>query len=256
MPVSESTLRWLHGLAAVAHTGQAAAVGALVAKDADKAIKWPITFPGWNKILDNQTIDFNIGWLLPAFPALSAVNHTASAAIPGYYHGVLQSKVNYLRWIEFSASAGLMVVLLALISGVTELRTLVTLIILNVALQMIGLLVEKRKAEGASRGELLALTGIGWGVFMGMWMELFISFYTVIELDTKVKPPAIVYSIIFVLFGLFCSFGAHQVAYVFDYQSFETYEAGFIALSLVSKSLLTWMVYGGLLAGKRRFDEN
>lgn len=254
MTVSRSTLNWLHGAAAVAHFAQAAAMTGFIAKDYDEAYKWPLTQLGWQKVLTDKTQRYNLGLLVPAFPLLSSVNHLVSVASPAYYDMVLREKVNVLRWCEFSLSAGICTWIIAVLSGVTELRTLVSLMILNVGLQMMGLLIEKRKAENATRGELFLLMMIAWAIFAAIWVQIVMSFAAIVEWDSAAKPPRIVYAIISSMIALFCSFGILQLLYVMDMVSFETYEVGFIGLSLSAKSLLGWMVTFGVLSAKKRFD--
>lgn len=234
---------------------QSAALAVLAAKNHDSGYKWPVTTLGWEKVLTDKTMRFDLGVLLPVFPFLSSINHFVSAASPEWYEeSVLKGKVNYLRWIEFSMSASVMLFLLAILCGVTELRSLVSLLILNVVLQMMGLLIEKRKAEGASFRELIGIMALAWGVFAAMWVQLTMSFFTIVA-DGTTKPPDIVYSIIGVELALFGSFGLLQLAYVCDWIDFTSYEAGFIGLSLTAKSLLSWLVYGGVLSAKARFKD-
>ena len=219
---------------------------------------------------------YNIGWVLVTFPALSTLNHLVSIMNPHrdanptwktYQAKVLQTKTNPVRWAEYSLSAGAMVWVIATLSGVTELRTLLALLILNVALQYVGYLIEATYAAtpyhivGAGGGSATGatpynLTFVGWLVFLAMWTEIVISFFCAIEYDTVQKPPDIVYAIVIILFVLFSTFGALQLAYISGWlKSFESYEIGFICLSFVSKTLLTWMVYGGVInAGKNMRD--
>lgn len=253
MPPSRKTLNVLHGVAAAAHFGQSAALTYLIAKDLPTAPKWPITRIGWEKVLRDKTTQIPLGVLVPIFPFLSSVNHLAAVVAPRWYDGVLQSKVNWLKWTEYSLSAGIMVIMIAILSGVNEMRSLASLAILNVVLQFMGLMIEKRKAEKAGRGELVAWLALAWGVFMSMWTEILISFHTILS---EGDPPDVVYSIVWSMFSLFSSFGIVQTLYVFDVMSFESYEASFIGLSLTAKSLLSWLVYGGVIAADARFEEN
>ena len=246
-------LRILHAVAAATHFGQAGALTYLVSKDAPGAVQWPITRLGWKRVIPEKTREFYLGTLLPVFPFLSSVNHFVAAVDGDWYKGVLEKKVNWLRWAEYSISAGVMVFLIAILAGVTEVRTLVSLMILNVSLQMMGLMIEKRKSEGATRGELSALLMIAWGIFAAMWTQLIISFYTVTS-ETR-DPPKIIFSIIWTMFTLFSSFGTAQSLYCYDIISFEAYEGAFIGLSLFSKSLLSWLVYGGIISADARFEE-
>ena len=248
-----SRLLTLHGIAAGLHFAQSGALTYLVTKDSKDAPLWPITRLGWKKVVDTK--EFYLGTLVPIFPFLSGVNHLAAVVSPSWYKGVLDSKVNWLRWAEYSLSAGVMTFIISILSGVTEVRTLVSLMILNAAMQMMGLLIEKRKAKNAPLSEMIALFGVAWGIFAAIWSQIVISFMTVIGED-DVKPPAIVYSIIYMMLGLFSSFGVAQLLYCADVMSFETYEMTFIGLSLAAKSSLSWMVYGGVLAADARFEEN
>lgn len=205
---------------------------------------------------------YNLGWVLVSFPALSALNHLAYAMSPMYQQFVVVTRTNPVRWAEYAVSAGAMVWVIATLSGVTELRTLITLCVLNVALQYVGYLAEVAHAlhdytllqANSGRVQASDITIVGWLVFVAMWVEIVMSFFCVIEYDTKQQPPDIVYAIVIVLFVLFSTFGALQLAYINGrLQNFAFYELGFIVLSFVSKTLLTWMVYGGVInAGTNR----
>lgn len=180
---------------------------------------------------------------------------------------MLHTRTNPLRWAEYALSAGAMVWVIATLSGVTELRTLITLCVLNVGLQYVGYLVERCYAlmtgpytaietqpitSTPSRIALALYPGeitlVGWFIFLAMWIEIGMSFFCAIEYDAVQKPPDIVYAIVIILFVLFSTFGALQLAYTGGcLRDFRTYELGFIMLSFVSKTILTWMVYGGVI---------
>lgn len=192
---------------------------------------------------------------------LSATNHLAYALLPWYQKYVMETQTNPVRWAEYALSAGAMVWVIATLSGVTELRTLITLCVMNVALQHIGYLIEVTHAARRHAYEPVApatrtagvvlpsdLTRVGWLIFVGMWIEIGMSFFCVIRYDTQQQPPDIVYAIIVVLFVLFSTFGALQLAYISGcLKSFVAYEIGYITLSFVTKMVLTWMVYGGVI---------
>ena len=205
--------------------------------------------------------------MLILFPLLSTLNHLGFALLRPYQEFVLQSHTNPLRWAEYALSAGAMVWVIATLSGVTELRTLITLCVLNVGLQYVGYLVERCFAimsgpyipglyttVGTAPCPIAVavhpsdLTRVGWLIFMAMWIEIMVSFFSVLEYDAVQKPPDIVYAIVIVLFVLFSTFGALQLLYINGIlRDFRTYELGFIVLSFVSKTMLTWMVYGGVI---------
>ena len=60
-----------------------------------------------------------------------------------WYERNLARGVNYARWIEYSFSASLMIVLIATFAGVTDLRALVAVAGANAAMILFGLLMER-----------------------------------------------------------------------------------------------------------------
>ncbi len=63
-----------------------------------------------------------LGYAVAAFSALSALFHFAVATPPGYrhYQAELVHGRNRFRWVEYSLSASVMIVLIAGIIGVTD----------------------------------------------------------------------------------------------------------------------------------------
>lgn len=249
-----ATLRRDHAICGVAHLVQAAVLSGLVAQNIDDgAPKWPLDQLGWQETV--STHYYHLGILVPLFPALSSFNHLWSAFQPARIEDVLTSKTNAIRVAEYSLSASLMAWIIATLSGVTDLRSLVSIMVCNVGMQFVGYLVEKRKAQGADVTELIQLTLVGWALFLAQWLPILISFHTVI-VSSDTKAPAIVWSIIWVMFALFCAFGVNQLVYILNSKwSHYGYERSYIWLSLVTKSILSWMVFGGVLSAKARFEK-
>jgi hypothetical protein len=138
-----------------------------------------------------------------------------------------------------------MIWVLATLSGITKIETLLALVLLNVLLQALGFLIESKKKQGASAKELISLLFVSWGIHLAIWVPIIVSFYNAVH-DVEEEVPVIVYGIIWVLFGLFNAFGIWSTLHVFDVISDNTLEWGYIGLSLTAKSLLTWMAFGGV----------
>ena len=248
-----SWLRWAHGATGAAHLVQSGVVAALLA-NSDTALKpvWPLTRSGFAGEQVSRT-DYALGGLVPIFPAMSAFHHTVCAALPGVLDGIVKDRVNPLRWAEYAVSAGVMLWIVATLAGITEQRTLIGMLVLNVCLQYLGHHIEVRLAEGASAGEIWELMLIAWGVHMAIWIPIITSFYTVIN-NTPGVPDAI-QAIVWSLFTLFSSFGLIQVLQAAGVvQRYEMVDLSYVLLSLISKSLLTWMAYGGVFAADVRTD--
>ena len=242
-----------HLFCGVAHLVQSGVALGLVAKDVqDDAPQWPLDIRGWQEIV--ATGEYHLGWLVPIFPLLSSVNHLYSAISPTYLESVEESESNGLRAAEYAVSASLMIWIIGTLSGITDVASLASLVLANVGMQFVGWLAEKRKKAGASIEELWQLTLVGWILFFIQWVPILISFH-VILLNSEVKPPPLVMTIIWTMLSIFALFGLTQYLYLFRGWSHFKYERTYIWLSLVAKSLLTWLVVGGVLAARARFKK-
>lgn len=69
-----------------------------------------------------QLFSYRIGWAVAAFSALSAVFHAVVASPLGFshYRAELAQRRNRFRWVEYSLSASLMIVVIAGITGITD----------------------------------------------------------------------------------------------------------------------------------------
>jgi len=86
---------------------------------------------------------------------------------------------------------------------------------------------------------------VGIAIHTAIWIQLIISFYTLVN-QAGDKVPSWVESIIWVMFSLFSIFGVWATINI---KSTITRENGYTVLSLLSKSLLNWMIYFGLQRG-------
>ena len=240
-------LKTLHGFAATVHFVQFIAVLVLII--GDEGSKWPIVSQGFEDISKKWT--YYLSYLVPLFPALSTVNHATAFFASHWYEDVLKKKCNPVRWAEYSLSAGIMLWVIATLSGIIEIRTLISLAMLNAALQYVGYLIEKTKSTNGNAKPLLL---VGFAIHVTIWTQILISFFTVINQSANKAPPGI-YSIIIIMFILFSSFGVWASMWVLDIiKTFDILEMGYIILSLIAKTFLTWMVYFGVLKSDQRFE--
>jgi len=189
-------------------------------------------------------------WLLPVFPALSVVNHIVSVSTYKTYLESLslpaQGPVFY-RWLEYGASASVMLWIIGQLSGVQEVPQLVTLCLVNVALQFCGFAIEK---TGDKRW---MWTAIGYVLFVILFATILPYFFGSLSVakDKGVSVPGAVYSVVFIELVLFLSFGI--VSSYFAFQKDQSVdermkrEISYVSLSVTSKTLLAWLVYGGCL---------
>jgi hypothetical protein len=191
--------------------------------------------------------DFQLGWGVFAFMILSALALLliASPGIFGWYKRNLLLNRNYGRWIEYSVTASLMMVLIGLITGIVDLAAMIAVFGVNASMILFGLLMEKYEKPG--RPNWLSYY---FGCFAGAIPWICVLIY-VWSPGFGAQPPAFVYGIIASLFVLFNSFAINMVLQYKRIGPWKDYLFGekvYILLSLTAKALLAWQVFSAVLA--------
>ena len=160
---------------------------------------------------------------------------------------------NVWRWSEYAISAGVMVWLIAQLTGITSAPLLVVLILLNVALQFTGYLVERSPAEWG-------FSLLGWVLMVALWVPLVWTFFDSLaasRAEGRVVPTAI-YAIVWLQLSLFAAVGVVSLYFRqrTNVRDCVRRELSYAGLSLAAKALLTWLVVGGALnAGRANTDD-
>ena len=198
-------------------------------------------------------------WNLPLGPAVSlfllfaAVDHLLMAAPPieRWYLANLRERINRGRWIEYSISSSLMMVLIAMITGILEFTALLAIFAANAAMILFGLLMESTSKPGDER--------INWwpfifGSIIGAAPWIAIAFQVVLtnQEASGAGVPGFVYGILVSLFICFNSFAINMVLQykrVGRWQSYLFGERAYIVCSLIAKTALAWQVFANTLVG-------
>jgi hypothetical protein len=192
--------------------------------------------------------DSRVGWGVALFFGLSSLAHflVASPMFFTRYASGLGAKRNYFRWVEYSVSSSVMIVLIAQICGIADVAALLAIFGVNASMILFGWLQEKYERPG----------GGGWvpfifGCIAGSVPWLAILIYVLSPgAPSEVSPPAFVYGIIISLFLLFNVFAIVQFLQYKRVGRFADYLHGervYIILSLVAKSVLAWQIFAGTL---------
>jgi hypothetical protein len=194
----------------------------------------------------SEWFDVRIGWGVAAFVFLSAIAHwlIASPGIYEWYRSNLLKNRNYARWIEYSLSSSLMVVLIAMLTGISDAAALLALFGVNASMILFGWL-QERYEEPGSGGWLPYWFGVLAGAVPWIAIGIFLWSPT-----TENSPPGFVYAIFFTLFVFFNSFAVNMVLQYRRVGKWRDYlfgESAYIVLSLVAKSALAWQVFAGTL---------
>jgi hypothetical protein len=191
-----------------------------------------------------------LGPAVAAFLLLAALDHLLVALPPvrGWYERNLARGIGPARWLEYSLSASLMVVLIAMLTGVSDLGALLAILGVNAAMILFGWLSE-RANEHREAPDWLPFV---FGCVVGVVPWVVIAYSIVGAVEQGEGPPAFVYAIFVTLFVLFNSFAlnqALQLARRGRWRDRLFVEWGYLLLSLVAKSLLAWQVFANTLLG-------
>jgi hypothetical protein len=189
----------------------------------------------------------NVAWGVALFLFLSAAAHAIIASgwyFPRYRAGLTESR-NTARWVEYSLSSSIMIILIAELTGITDVAALIALFGVNVSMILFGLVQEKYQTPGDG-GMLPFWLGCIAGIFP--WIAIGVYLVTPGSSNT---PPAFVYVIFFSLFVFFNCFAVNQWLQYKQIGKWRDYlygETVYITLSLVAKSLLAWQIFSATLA--------
>lgn len=236
-------LRWYNLLMGLLHAGQGMLILAL-----SNSFSLPVhaTFmdgpPGSAEPELHHLFDLPIGPAVAAFVFISAIAHF-TLVMPGvfnWYTRNLQQQRNDARWIEYSLSASLMIVLIAMLTGVGDVAALIALFGVNASMIFFGLVQEHYAKPGS--GKMLPF----WlGSIAGIvpWIAIAIYF---VSPGTAADPPGFVYGIFFSLFAFFNVFALNmwlQYRRIGPWRNYLFGESVYILLSLTAKSALAWQVF-------------
>jgi hypothetical protein len=201
---------------------------------------------------DPNTIgDLRIAPLVAAFLFISGTAHLLLVlpGINGWYNRNLAKGINYARWIEYSISASIMIVVIAMLTGVYDLGSLIMLFALNATMISFGLVMEMQN-KGLERDEV-SWTPFWIGCAVGAVPWIIIGLYLFAPATRSIGDvPNFVYGIfgsLFVFFNIFAINMFLQYRKIGRWRDYFHGERAYIVLSLTAKSALAWQVFFGTL---------
>ena len=230
----------------VLHAAQAVAVLALAS---DFAIEVTSSFPegppGTRVPVAERLFDVPIGATIALFLALAALDHGLTATVlRARYEMGLRQGVNRFRWLEYSVSATLMILLICFYGGITGIVAIIAIIGANVAMILFGWVQETVNPPGRTSTTMLPFWA-GCVAGAAPWIAV------AVNLAGSQTVPGFVYGIFFSLFAFFVTFAVNQWLQYREIGPWREYafgEKAYLALSLVAKSALAWQIFAGSLA--------
>ena len=184
-----------------------------------------------------------VGFAVALFVAFAAADHLLMAGpLRRWYEGRLDVRANTARWVEYSVSSSIMVVLIAQLTGIWDLAALGAIFGVNTSMILFGLVMERREDP-----ETADWTAFWSGTFAGLVPWALLGYYIV---AAGGEVPTFVYVIYIVQFVLFFTFALNmwlQYKQIGKWRDYVYGEYAYIILSLAAKTLLAWLVFGNVL---------
>lgn len=192
--------------------------------------------------------DLRIGPAVALFLFLSSLAHFL-LVLPGiydWYVANLKKGINYARWIEYSLSSSIMIVVISMLVGVYDLSTLILAFSINAVMILCGMIMEVHNQSTKVTNWLSYWVGC----FAGAVPWVVIALFLFGSGDENAGPPTFVYWIFFSIFLFFNTFAVNmylQYKKVGKWKDYLWGEQVYVLLSLLAKSALAWQVFAGTL---------
>ncbi|MBS3773382.1 MAG: heliorhodopsin HeR [Candidatus Thermoplasmatota archaeon] len=192
--------------------------------------------------------DIQLAPLVALFLLISAIAHFTLATV-GYdwYKRNLKRHMNPARWYEYSVSASLMIVIIAMLTNILDLGTLIALFALTAVMNLMGLMMELHNQTTEQTNWTAYIIGCIAGIVP--WIVIAISLVGAsIQSGGQIPDFVIgIYVSIAIFFNLFAVNMALQYKKIGKWRDYLYGERMYIVLSLVAKSALAWQIFFGTL---------
>jgi len=189
-----------------------------------------------------------IGVMAAVFLLMSCVAHVICLVRFKAYIKEINQGINVVRWYEYALSSSVMMIAIAGLFGVFDLASIILIFLSNAAMNLFGLLMERMNPPNRK--------STNWEPFIfacvpgaAPWIAVALYFFGSFGVnDTSANIPGFVYGILISYFIFFQSFPCNmflQYARIGKWADYRYGEAGYMVLSLASKTLLSWLVFGG-----------
>jgi hypothetical protein len=191
--------------------------------------------------------ELRIGPIVASFLFISAIAHFLIATILyEKYVTNLKKGINKYRWYEYSISASVMIWVIAMLTGIYDIGTLLLIFFINAMMILFGLRMEMHNQYT----EKTDWTPFIYGCIAGLipWIVIAIHLFGAGGGDGG--PPDFVYYIyisIAIFFNCFAINMILQYKKVGKWKDYLYGERMYVILSLVAKSALAWQVFAGTL---------
>lgn len=182
--------------------------------------------------------------LVILFAVLTSIFHFVIYSKKSYYENAINKGNNILRWIEYSITATIMVILIAFTVGIKETASLALMVCASIVTMLMGNLTERSFSNNDSFSTIM-LISLAFFLISAVFGIIFWQYAELVEDVPNI--PTFVTPIVILEFILFMSFGVVQALYISKIIDYSQGEIGFITLSFTSKVLLSWLLFAGIV---------
>lgn len=211
--------------------------------DAFRNTKLPIVYT--KSVLNNQNnidlsihtlLNIRISYLNISYFLFASISHLLILLFWNKWIRNEKNKFNIHRWIEYSMTSTIMMVMIAFYAHIYDLNSLLFIIICNMTMILTGYYMEITDDNDDS------IRYFNLGCILGMieWIVIFINIYQSDDVDI------INFIIIVTIFLLFCTFPLNAFLYYFQiglWKRYDTLEVTYQIISFLTKSVLGWLSY-------------
>ncbi|MGA8071445.1 MAG: heliorhodopsin HeR [Halobacteriota archaeon] len=197
--------------------------------------------------VENTIYQVRVGLLCALFLLISTIDHlvVASPFANRWYVKNLKKHVNYARWYDYALSSSVIILVIALVSGVYDIAALIPLFCLNATMNLFGLMMELHN----QKTEKTNWTAFIFGSFAGVipWIVIVLYF---VGATQNASVPTFIYYILASLAFFFLLFPLNmflQYKKVGRWKDYLYGEYVYVILSIVAKTALAWQVFAGTL---------
>jgi len=181
--------------------------------------------------------------LVALFMFISAAAHLLIGTfLYNRYKNHLKNHMNPYRWYEYSLSASLMIVLIAMLTTIYDIGTLLALFVLTAVMNLMGLMMEVHNQTTKKTKWVSYYIGCLAGIVP--WIVIFIP---LIAAESVPDFVIAIFITIALFFNLFAVNMVLQYKKIGKWNDYLYGEKMYIVLSLVAKSALAWQVFAGTL---------
>lgn len=188
-----------------------------------------------------------VGLWVSAFLGMSAIAHFLIAGpLYNFYVRKLKQYMNPIRWFEYAISSSTMIVFIALLFGVWDFWTLFLIFVINALMNLFGYSQELMNDENRLKEGNISWSNyiFGWIAGISPWIVAGTYYFNV-----DGTPPDFVTYIFIAQAILFNTFAINMLLQYLRVGPWKDYLYGermYQILSLVAKTILAWLVFGGI----------